>query len=62
VLERISVPSEIATLRETDPPRARAIQLRISEQFEAAFGRDLAVIGFERSQAEGNYLLGTLDH
>lgn len=55
---RISVPSEIANIRTNDLARAREIQLRISQEFEAAFKRDLAVIGFERSEAEGNYLLG----
>ena len=58
VLERISVPADISAIRETDTLRARSIQLRISEEFAAAFQRDLAVTGFERSATEGTYLLG----
>lgn len=58
VLTRISVPADMSAIRETDTPRARAIQLRISEEFAGAFNRDLAVIGFERSPDEGTYLLG----
>lgn len=56
---RIAVPSNIAKLRKDRPQEARAIQLRISQEFRAAFDRDLAVIGFERSEAAGTYLLGT---
>jgi predicted GNAT superfamily acetyltransferase len=55
---RISVPSDIGEIREKDPQRARAIQLRISQEFGAAFDGNLAVIGFERSEAAGTYLLG----
>ena len=55
---RIAVPSDIAKLRQERPQDARAIQLRISQEFRAAFDRDLAVIGFERSDAAGAYLLG----
>ncbi len=55
---KISVPSDIAKIRETDTVRAREIQLRVSEEFRAAFDRNLAVIGFERSEQAGTYLLG----
>ena len=55
---KISVPADIANVREKEPQRAREIQLRISEEFRAAFGRDLAVIGFERTDEAGTYLLG----
>ena len=55
---RIAVPSDIANLRENTPKKAREIQLRISQEFGAAFDRDLAVIGFERSESTGTYLLG----
>ena len=58
VATRISVPVEIAKFRVTDPKRAREIQLRISEEFSEAFNRDLAVIGFDRTEAAGTYLLG----
>jgi predicted GNAT superfamily acetyltransferase len=62
VLERISIPAEISQIRETDPQRAREIQLRVSDEFQDAFDRDLAVIGFERSEAAGTYLLGTWEY
>ncbi|MGI8746436.1 MAG: GNAT family N-acetyltransferase [Bryobacteraceae bacterium] len=55
---RISVPADIAEIRTNQPARARQIQLRISQEFHAAFDRNLAVIGFERSGTEGTYLLG----
>ncbi len=55
---RISVPADIAEIRTKDHKRAREIQLRISEQFLEHFGKGLAVIGFERSDEAGTYLLG----
>ena len=55
---RISVPANIATLRENEPAQAREIQQRISEEFRAAFHKDLAVTGFERTTEAGTYLLG----
>ena len=55
---RISVPADIAEIRSNDYKRAREIQLRISEQFLEQFGKGLAVIGFERSDEAGTYLLG----
>ncbi len=54
----ISVPANIAHLRENEPKLAREIQLRISEGFSAAFARNLAVIGFNRTEVAGTYLLG----
>ena len=56
--ERIAIPSDIAEIRTNDPTRAREIQKKASEQFLAAFDRDLAVIGFEKSREAGTYLLG----
>lgn len=55
---RIPVPAAIAKLRHDDTNQAREIQHNISEMFLSAFSRDLAVIGFERSENEGTYLLG----
>ena len=55
---RIGVPVEIAQLRKEEPKRAREIQKSVSEQFVRHFERGLAVIGFERSETEGTYLLG----
>jgi predicted GNAT superfamily acetyltransferase len=55
---RISVPANIGKLRETEPAKAREIQLRISEEFREAFDKNLAVTGFERTDEAGTYLLG----
>lgn len=55
---RISVPAAIAALRRDDLKQARAIQKSIGQQFERCFDGGLAVIGFERSQEAGTYLLG----
>lgn len=55
---QIPVPANIGSLREKEPQQAREIQLRISEEFRAAFDRDLAVVGFERTENTGTYLLG----
>jgi predicted GNAT superfamily acetyltransferase len=57
-IAKIRVPNEIAEIRKQDHTRAKEIQAQISEQFEDAFRRDLAVIGFERTEETGNYLLG----
>jgi len=55
---RIEVPAEIARLRRENPREARRIQQRVSEQFLELLGRGLAVIGFERTESAGAYLLG----
>jgi predicted GNAT superfamily acetyltransferase len=55
---RVAIPSDIAAIRTTDPARAREIQQTASEQFRAGFDRGLAVIGFEKSEQAGTYLLG----
>ena len=55
---RIAIPADIATIRTDDPKRAREIQQQASDQFQAAFDRGLAVIGFEKSEEAGTYLLG----
>ena len=58
VTERIGVPKDIAQLRTSDPRRAREIQKQVSERFLEFFQRGLAVIGFERTEDSGVYLLG----
>jgi predicted GNAT superfamily acetyltransferase len=55
---RIAIPADIAAIRASDPKRAREIQLKASDEFREAFDRELAVIGFERSEEAGTYLLG----
>ena len=56
VLETIAVPNDIAELRQHDPKRAREIQSRVSDAFQAYFQRGLAVTGFERTSESGVYL------
>jgi predicted GNAT superfamily acetyltransferase len=54
----ISVPTQIAELRENNPARAREIQKHVSEEFDRHFQAELAVIGFEKTNEAGSYLLG----
>lgn len=56
IVERISVPANIAEIRATDTKRAREIQHAISERFLANLRAGLAVTGFERSDSAGTYL------
>jgi predicted GNAT superfamily acetyltransferase len=55
--ERIAYPALIATIREQDNARARAIQQENARRFHDAFARGLAVTGFSREPHEGAYLL-----
>ncbi len=55
---RISVPLEIAKIREQDPKRAQDIQRSVAGQFDEHFRQRLTVIGFEREDHAGTYLLG----
>jgi predicted GNAT superfamily acetyltransferase len=55
---RIEVPAGIADIRKQDPEQAREIQRRVSDQFLEFTGRDLAVVGFDRTDAAGVYLFG----
>jgi len=55
---RITVASNISALIKSDPTRARRIQEQVSQQFEEHFRTGLAVIGFEKSEDSGTYLLG----
>ena len=55
---RISIPAKIAEIRREDPARAREIQKQASRDFGVAFDCSLAVIGFEKSEQAGTYLLG----
>lgn len=58
IVRRVAVPADIDQLRKNEPKRAREIQKKISEEFLECFSRRLAVIGFERSDAFGTYLVG----
>jgi len=55
-MARISVPSDIYTIKETDPTRAREIQKRVSDQFLENLSKGLAVTGFERTPEAGAYI------
>jgi predicted GNAT superfamily acetyltransferase len=61
VEERIAVPADIDLLRREAPKQAREIQRCVSEHFLDCFARGLAVVGFERSERAGTYLLGPWD-
>ncbi len=55
---RISVPADIADLRQRDVRMARGIQASLGDEFERHFRAGLAVVGFERTEQAGTYLLG----
>lgn len=55
---RIAVPENIGYLREHDAVRAREIQTDVGSQFQQYFSAGLAVIGYERNDQGGAYLLG----
>jgi predicted GNAT superfamily acetyltransferase len=57
IVERIPVPADIAMVRSENPKLAGEIQKRISDQFLESFSKGLAVVGFERSEEAGTYLL-----
>lgn len=54
---RIEVPFDIDAIRKRDLPRAREIQRRISEQFVAHLKNGLVVVGLQRTERAGVYLL-----
>lgn len=54
----ISVPTEISEMRELEPVRAREIQAEVSDAFARHFRAGLAVVGFEKTESTGTYLLG----
>jgi len=58
VVERIEVPADIDVIRRQEPRRARDIQKSLGTRLMRGFDRGLAVIGFERSERAGTYLLG----
>jgi len=53
---RVSVPSAIYQIKETDPRQAREIQMRVSEQFLKNFSIGLVVTRFERTPEAGSYI------
>ena len=57
----VALPSDISTIRQENPERAREIQQTAAGQFAAALSRDLAVVGFEKAEQTGTYLLSKWD-
>jgi predicted GNAT superfamily acetyltransferase len=53
---RVSVPSAIYQIKDTDPAQAREIQKRVSERFLENLLRGLAVTRFERTPEAGSYI------
>ena len=58
VEQRILLPVDLDRIRREEPDRARGIQRSCAARFQDCFDRGLAVIGFERGEAEAAYLLG----
>lgn len=58
---RIEVPVAIRTLRTDSPAEARAIQESAAGRLVEAFAAGLTVVGFERGERVGTYLLGRWD-
>ena len=59
IVERVAVPVNIGKLRSTNPKQAREVQQRVSDRLLDSFNRGLAVVGFDRSDDAGTYLLST---
>ncbi|MEP7364936.1 MAG: GNAT family N-acetyltransferase [Acidobacteriota bacterium] len=55
---RIEVPLAMPGWRRDDPKRACEAQARISDAFDESFQKGLAVVGVERGEDAGTYLLG----
>lgn len=59
-IRRVVVPADVAEWKRTDATRdrARAVQMRIADEFESAFRQGLAITGFHRDETSGVYSLG----
>lgn len=55
---RHAAPAVLAKTRRENPDRARAIQADLSAQFLEHFNHGLTVVGFEKADTFGAYLLG----
>jgi predicted GNAT superfamily acetyltransferase len=60
VIETIRIPAEIAKWKKSsDLTQALAVQSKVREQFQSAFARGMAVIGFEKDlEGNGSFQLG----
>jgi predicted GNAT superfamily acetyltransferase len=56
VAGRISITNDIYKIKANDFAQAREIQMRVADQFQEYFAKNLAVTGFERSAENGTYL------
>lgn len=54
---RVSVPVAVGDFRETDPAEAERIQVEVEDQLAGWLEKGYAIVGFERSQETGTYLL-----
>ena len=57
---RVQIPAAIGQMRREDPKSAREVQRCVEEQFQGYFAQGLAVIGYEKSDAGGAFLIGAL--
>lgn len=55
-VERITIPAELATLRQSDRAAALGIQLQARERFQKCLARGLAATGVERHDGATDYL------
>jgi predicted GNAT superfamily acetyltransferase len=58
VLGRIDVPTDIIEIKQSDPRRARDIQVRVSHEFQTLLAKGWTAAGFERTRETGAYLFG----
>ncbi|OFV95139.1 MAG: hypothetical protein A3F68_10750 [Acidobacteria bacterium RIFCSPLOWO2_12_FULL_54_10] len=58
ISQRISLPLDLAETGSAHGQPLADFQLTLRQQFQEAFAKGLAVIGFEDSETEGTYLLG----
>jgi predicted GNAT superfamily acetyltransferase len=54
---RISLPTDIARMRQKSPDAAGAVQSKLRREFEDGFARGLTVTGFEIEERNASYLL-----
>jgi len=58
VMGRVEIPADILDIKQRDPRRAREIQARVSEEFQAMLAKGWTAAGFERTRETGAYLFG----
>jgi predicted GNAT superfamily acetyltransferase len=58
IVDRVAVPAKVAQLRRENPRATREIQKSIGDRLQSHFAAGLAVVGFEKNEQEGIYLIG----